>query len=386
MRWYSLVVAIALVSAGCGSTTDCTQSADIQVTVAPNDDVTVVDIARLHVMLSVADGPIHTIDIGSDVQPVSLKPGSAFILRPESQPADKYDVSMTVQAFDANDSLIAIGSESMQAVPKGCNRLTVHLAALPLNQSIDMAIPPGGPFDMAGVIPPDLAGCIGGSPDEDSDGRADSCDLCPDDADSTPVDSDGDGLPDACDPDVAAKTNTLVYFDPFNAASGHWPGNNMVTNSYMTLDSGPGQIVTGNATDTVPANVRVQTHLFPNGYYTNNTGGVDAGLFVGTSTNLNQASGAWCLISSTDKKLELYPVNNGTPMTPSLANISTVTGAVYRLRLTNSNGVWTCEMLVGANVPVTVTASQAVTAPLFISLIVDGSRVNYHSVVAETKL
>ena len=47
------------------------------------------------------------------------------------------------------------------------------------------------------ILPPtDLAGCVGGMPDEDNDGRANNCDLCPADYDPTPSDSDGDGLPD----------------------------------------------------------------------------------------------------------------------------------------------------------------------------------------------
>ena len=93
---------------------------------------------------------------------------------------------MTIQAFDAAGDLVAIGSESMQAVVKGCNRLTVHLAALPLQTpGPDMAAPPGS--DLAGVAPPpDMAGCIGGTPDEDQDGRANFCDLCPADPDPTP--------------------------------------------------------------------------------------------------------------------------------------------------------------------------------------------------------
>jgi hypothetical protein len=33
-----------------------------------------------------------------------------------------------------------------------------------------------------------------------------------------------------------------------------------------------------------------------------------------------------------------------------------------------------------------VTTTQPVTGPLYVTLIVDNSRVNYHSVVAETKL
>src|SRR5260370_23396744 len=150
------LIALVVAAAACGNGTDCAQSADIEVTVAPNGDVTVGDITRLHVMLSVADGPVRSLDIVP--QHAISTSGSAFILRPDSAPADKYDVSMTVQAFDAANNLIAIGSESMQAVPRGCNRLTVHLAALPPNTIVDMAIPPGGPIDMAGQLPPDLAG------------------------------------------------------------------------------------------------------------------------------------------------------------------------------------------------------------------------------------
>lgn len=387
MRWSWSLVALATVAVGCNPN-DCAQSADIQVTVAPNGDVTIGDIARLHVMLSVADGPVRSLDI---VPSHAISPsGSAFILRPDTPPPmDKYDVSMTVQAFDEMNDLIAIGSESMQAVTKGCNRLTVHLAALPVSSGpVDMAIPPGGPFDLAGVVPPDLAGCIGGTPDEDSDGRANSCDLCPADPDPTPVDTDGDGLPDACDPDPMMKSNTLAYFDPMNSASGHWSGSNTIQNSYMTLDTnGPQQLASGNATDSLPTNVRVQTHLYPVGYYSLSSP-IDAGMFVGTSTNLlgTNTNGAWCFISTSDRKLELYPVQAGVPGTAALASIGTVTSTVYRLRLTNSNGVWTCEMVVGNNTPVTVTTTQPVTGPLFVTLIVDNAQVNFHSVVAETKL
>ena len=391
MRWFALL-AIALVSAGCGSG-DCAQSADIQVTVEPNGDVTIGDIAWLHVMLSVADGPVKTLNIGSQAEPVSIKPnGSAFILRPDSPPADKYDVSMTVQAFDATGQLIAIGSESMQAVPKGCNRLTVHLAALPVNGGpVDMAIPPGGPFDMAGVVPPDLAGCIGGTPDEDADGRANSCDLCPADSDSTPVDSDGDGLPDACDPDPAMKTNTLIYFDPFDAASGHWSGNNQVTSSYMNIDTGGvGTASASNSTDMLPLDMRVQTEMFPTAEHGN--GGGDTGIFVGTSANVNQASGAFCGLTwnnGSPDTLDLYRVTNGSFSVPATQQLATpLQNTNYRIRLTHRAGMWTCEALQTGQAAVTVMTTQtpAVTAPLFITLINDNMGSHFHSIVAETKL
>jgi hypothetical protein len=385
MRSLSLLVLVAA-AASCGNGTDCTQSADIEVTVAPNGDVTVGDIARLHVMLSVADGPVRSLDI---VPSHPLSSGSAFILRPDPAPSDKYDVSMTVEAFDGANNLIAIGSESMQAVIMGCNRLTVHLAGLPPNPILDMAIPPGGPIDMAGQLPPDLAGCIGGTPDEDADGRANSCDLCPADPDPTPVDTDGDGLPDACDPDPAMKTNTLVYFDPFDVASGHWSGNNQITGSYMNIDTGGvGTVSASNATDTMPLNVRVQSEIFPKSVY--GSGGGDTGIFVGTSANTNQATGVFCALNANGgaDTLSVQRIVNGTIMglATSQSLGSPLMMANYRVRLTHRNGTWTCEALLSGGSPVTVTTMQTVTAPLFITLINDNMGSHFHHVVAETKL
>lgn len=387
MRWLFLV-GLATLAGSCGGG-DCAHGANIQVTVAPDGDVVVSDIVRLHVMLSINDNMLGAkdIDVGPD-KPLEHM-GSTFLLQPDPAPAASYDVSLTVQAYAVGGALVAIGSNSLLAVTNGCNRMTVNLTALPgMTPGPDMAAPPGS--DLAGMMTPgpDMAGCVGGTPDEDADGRADFCDLCPDDSDPTPVDTDADGLPDACDPDVVSKTNALVYFEPFNAASGHWAGSNTVKNSYMILDTnGPQQLVSGNATDALPTNVRVQTHLFPAGYYSASSD-IDAGLFVGTSTNLlaSQTNGAWCLISTTDKKLELFPVQGGNPGTAALATIPSVTSQVYRLRLTNSGGTWTCEMLPNGGTPVTVTTTQPVTGPMFVTLIVDNGQVNYHSVVAESKL
>jgi hypothetical protein len=298
---------------------------------------------------------------------------------------------MTVQAFDAANNLIAIGSESMQAVIKGCNRLTVHLAGLPPNAILDMSIPPGGPIDMAGQLPPDLAGCIGGTPDEDADGRANSCDLCPADPDPTPVDTDGDGLPDACDPDPATKTNTLIYFDPFDVASGHWSGNIPVTGSYMNVDTGVvGTLSASNATDMLPLNVRVQTEIFPTAERGN--GGGDTGLFVGTSANVMQASGAFCGLTWNNggpDTLDLYKVTTGSFSVPATQQLATaLQGTNYRIRLTHRAGIWTCEALQTGQAPVTVTTTQTpvITAPLFITLINDNMGSHFHAVVAESKL
>jgi hypothetical protein len=393
MRRLSLVVVAAL-AVSCGNGADCTQSADIEVTVAPNGDVTVGDIAKLHVMLSVADGPVRVLDIVPS-HTISTS-GSAFLLRPDPAPADKYDVSMTVQAFDGDGNLIAIGSESIQAVNKGCNRLTVHLAGLPpVNQGpIDMAIPPGGPIDMAGVVPPDLAGCIGGTPDEDSDGRANFCDLCPDDSDPTPSDTDGDALPDACDPDPATKTNTALYFDPFDAASGHWSTSNaLISMSFLNLDTqGQNVLSSNNGVDMLPTNVRVQAHIFLKAIYTG-TPFSDAGVYVGNNANpaAGNANGVLCTLhyhaGSGPDTLDIYPVSNGTLAAPTTTNMQFVS-AMYRMRVTQRASGWTCEATANGLNPATVTlpANKVVPGPLFMSLRAENMEAHFHAVVAESAL
>lgn len=54
--------------------------------------------------------------------------------------------------------------------------------------------------------------------DEDGDGIADGCDLCPNISDADQLDTDGDDVGDACDPDRDAPRDRLAYFDPFTAA------------------------------------------------------------------------------------------------------------------------------------------------------------------------
>ena len=391
MRWVCLAALVALVAVAVRCTpATCAQSADIEVTVAPHPDVAIPEITHLHVMLSVADGPVRVLTPDIELTMRTLSPGgSAFVLHPDGMSfGDKYDVSLTVQALDAGNNLIAIGSESMQAVVKGCNRMTVQLAALPVTApGPDMAAPPGS--DLAGVIPADLTTCVGGTPDEDGDGRANFCDLCPADPDPTPVDTDGDGLPDACDPDPMMKTNTLVYFDPFDAASGHWSGNNPIMQSFMDINTaGVGTVSASNSTDTLPLNVRAQTEIFPETVYGANGG--DTGIFIGTSANTNQATGVFCSLSANGgaDTLDIQRIVNGAPMgVPTSQSVGTLIKASYRIRLTHRNGAWTCEAFL-SNPPVnaSVTTSQTVTAPLFITLVNDNMDSHFHYVVAETKL
>ena len=165
MRWtWSLVALVAVAAAGC-NTGDCAQSADIQVMLAPNTDVPASQVVRLRVVLSVAGGPMgtHDLDVGPDL-PLK-QTGSTFLLHPDPAPSASYEVSLVIQAYDQDGNLVAIGSNTMQAVSHGCNRMTIPLTALPIMSGGDMAAPPGS--DLAGTTS-GMAGCVGALADEDA--------------------------------------------------------------------------------------------------------------------------------------------------------------------------------------------------------------------------
>jgi hypothetical protein len=325
------------------------------------------------VMLSVADGPARALDVPLG-QPLAAG-GSAFILHPDPAPADKYDVSLTVQAFNATNTLMAIGSETMTVTGKGCNRLVVHLAALP-------TMPAGS----------DMAACIGALPDEDSDGRANSCDVCPADPDPTPADTDGDGLPDACDPDPGTGGNHALYFDPFDVATGHWSGSpSLIDTSFLNLDTqGLNVLLSNNATDSFAVNVRVQASIFIKAIYTPSNF-ADTGLYVGTNANPGspEANGVLCTLTyhggSGNDNLEIMPVSNGTlggTLTSPLPFVSTR----YRLRVTQRGNTWTCDATASGLGSATVMLTKAVAGPLFMSLRAENMESHFHSVVAESAL
>lgn len=63
--------------------------------------------------------------------------------------------------------------------------------------------------------------------DEDDDGVADSCDVCPH-IGGAQLDSDGDRVGDACDPDPASPKQRIVVFDPFTTLAS-WNANATVS-------------------------------------------------------------------------------------------------------------------------------------------------------------
>jgi hypothetical protein len=362
-----------------GCTGDCTPSADIQVTVAPNPGVDVAAIATLQIALSIDNGPVKTTNFKPAHQ---LGADSAFLLHPGQPPANQYRLMVTVSALGANGETLAVGSDAGTVFSHGCNRLTAHLVPLP-----------GGTTD-GGSVNPDLGGggCLGGLPDEDADGRANFCDLCPADFDPDPnrvVDTDTDGLPDVCDPDPFKVTNRLVYFDPFDSASGHWNGPFPVSGSDMILDN-PGRVQNGNATDGLPSNVQVQAFVSQAKIYSG-APNVDFGLYLGTGADALAANnaGILCTIHRTSNGdfLEIRIDNGGQLSLIQQAAVSTF-GANNRLRLTQRGSVFVCEAAANGQSPVTVQLqiNQVPAGPQYVVLWSEGLETHFHSVVAETTL
>lgn len=76
----------------------------------------------------------------------------------------------------------------------------------------------------------DATACIPASPhDDDDDGVADSCDVCPDVADAQ-ADADGDGVGDACDPSATTREQRTI-FDTFETFDARWSGGAWVQGS-----------------------------------------------------------------------------------------------------------------------------------------------------------
>lgn len=380
----------AFAAAGCN--TDCTPSADIQVTVVPAGGVDPGAIASLRIILSVDGGPNKVLEV---VPPHKLGSSTSLLLRPDPPPAPKYSVAITVEALTADGGLMAVGTTAGEVVATGCNRLEALLAGLPAPPDL-AGLPP-----IDGFVPPDLAsidmaGCFGTTPDEDGDGRADFCDLCPADFDPQPIDSDRDGLPDACDPDPAKPSNTLLYFEPFNSDSGQWSGGFPIASGYIDLstdDSPSGFQVSGNGTTSLPVNVRVQTFLFSNQLIVG--GESDFGIFLGNSPNPGggTSDGMLCVMVYDQQQrassLQLQDVENGSVVSTAMMPVQLANDVTYRVRLTQRGAGYTCEsstMNGSGTVTVSKQAQVAPTGPQFMALHAQNAEVHFHSVVAESAL
>jgi hypothetical protein len=419
MRGFSLAAMAALAALGvAGCTTDCLQSADIQVMVVPDSSISPALVTKLNINIVVGDGSETALSSISLTSGQLTASGSAFLLRPKATPTGPYMLHVVVLALDKNQKDVAIGSSTTTVAAKGCNRMTVQLTALgALGQTPDLSVvgggggTGGGGGDLAGAdllmsLPTDMANCTGGTPDEDVDLRADACDVCAADPEPQgPSDSDADGVPDACDPDPNTFGNRTVMFEPFNNNGGQWAlGNGIsINNGYLDMATNQqDQLLAGDSIDLLPVNVRVQTWYMNiggnNGFNSSQT----IGLLLGNNSDLNNpknTSGVMCSVNTGGGKqptLQLAPVVNtaiGTAASTQFHSLQTGSNK-YRIRLTQRGANYTCELaeLVDQNTnavsvlaTTTMTADTAPDGAQFVSMLSENlQEVHFYSVVAQT--
>lgn len=140
------------------------------------------------------------------------------------------------------------------------------------------------------MVPADAALCVGNLFDEDSDGISDNCDSCPTYA-NLGMDSDGDGLDNACDRDDAPGGDRILFYSTFAQASDLARFNTSSVN-YTALNKGTVTLTNASSFSTVDAfqPTRVEVHI------TGITG--SAGQF--TELVISLGSGVRCHVQAAD--------------------------------------------------------------------------------------
>ena len=356
-------------AAGLGACNPCAPSQDIRVAIVAAPGVDLSTARRLRVGLSI-DGALPRSAELSLPTPLDGRE-HALLLTPDAPPStERYGVAISIEALDGAGEVVAVGATGGEVLRSGCNRLEARLGRLPSSGDLgDGAVL--GDLSMPVDLAPDLADpvCNPGDPDEDGDGRPNACDRCPADADSRPTNIDFDALSDACDPDPTRAGNTTLAFEPFLADDGHWSGSRVVSNGALSIETdAAGTLVVGNSVDALPTEVRAQAVFYAPAFIA--PGGMvstsQAGLFLGSSADpRSAAAGVMCAVThspSGPDTLDLVPVSQGTFGTASQTQIlGFATGTLYRLRLTQRGGTYTCELAGGGAPSATVTRSG--TAP-----------------------
>jgi hypothetical protein len=377
----ALVVA-ALWLAACG---DCASSSDIQVKLNVPAGLS---IAKLEIQLSLDGLPPRSAEL---VPKNPLTDGDAFLLRPDPTPSDSYNVALSVRGLDSSGAIVAFGTAGGMVLSNGCNRLDVALVAM---GPVDMRMPDLTGVDLATA---DLAPVCTGSPsgpDEDGDGIINVCDRCPADYETVVTDTDGDNLPDACDPDPSTPGNASAYFEPFDVDNGHFGGTRDIMGGQLVIDTQASDtIVSPNATDTLPANVQVEAWLIiPSFHYaTVPEPPSHAGVFLSNNPNPSMAtSGALCIlnydptVSTNQTTLQIQLVGGSTTSTSLVLS----NGTLYRLRLAQRGTMVRCEAEATGfpTAIVTAQASVAPTGPMYMAVHARNVLLQVNSLFAATTL
>jgi hypothetical protein len=364
-------VALVFLGIFTGCPAPCRSSADIQITLLL-DGVDRPSIAQLWFGLAVNGGATRHLTVTPSKQ---LPTSTTVLFRPDPAPAQRYSVTVTVEALNDSGFVEAIGSASGEVSANGCNRMELRLTPLPMTDGGPVGADASFFDDLARSVDltpmGDMMVCSSGMPDEDADGRADFCDICAADVDPIVSDSDSDGVPDACDPDPNLSGNQVTYFEPFNGDSGHWSGSFSIMNGSLNMVAMPGQgLLSVNGTDEFPDGIRVQTYV--TAPFLQGAGSAAMGIFLGDEMTQN---GVLCTLTyhpgGTDT-LDLDSVSGGLITGTTSSALPFGNDVIYRVQLTQRGANFTCEGVAELDpTPLSARVSAALTdlgAPQFVAL------------------